>query len=116
LYSDLYLYFIKTTYKLKYLIKKRMSDKIEYSRLLLKRTGQTGQVPTIPTGVTLNEMIPTDLFVGEMYCNVADDALWIRTDNGIYPISLSGLTATTPDLGQVLYEGNFTNGYDSQCG
>jgi len=89
-----------------------MSDKIEYSRLLLKRTGLTGQVPTIPTGTTLNEMIPTDLFIGEMYCNTTDDALWVRTDNGIYPISLSGLTATTPTLGEVLYTSNFSNGFD----
>jgi len=92
-----------------------MADKIEYSRMLVKRTAQTGEVPTIPpiTAVTLNQMIPTDLFVGEFYLNEADDLLWIRTDNGILPISLSGSTGTTnPNLTEVLFEGNATNGYD----
>jgi hypothetical protein len=93
-----------------------MADKIEYSRMLVKRTAQTGEVPTIPpiTADTLNLMIPTDLFVGEFYLNSADDLLWIRTDNGILPIALSGTTGTTatPNLTQVLYEGNATNGYN----
>jgi len=84
-------------------------DKIEYSRLILKRSGISGELPTIPTGTTLNEMIPTDLFVGEMFVNVADDLLWVRTDNQILPISLSGSTGTTtPALIEVLAEGNFT--------
>jgi hypothetical protein len=93
-----------------------MADKIEYSRMLVKRTAQTGQVPTIPpiTADTLNLMIPTDLFVGEFYLNEVDDLLWIRTENGILPIALSGSTGstTTQNLSQVLYEGNATNGYN----
>ena len=93
-----------------------MSDKIEYSRLIVKRTGQTGQVPTIPpiTATTLNDLIPTDIFVGEFYLNSADDLLWIRTDTGILPINLSGSTGSTDNqtLTEVLYEGNATNGYN----
>jgi hypothetical protein len=93
-----------------------MADKIEYSRMLVKRTAQTGEVPTVPpiTAVTLNQFIPTDIFVGEFFLNEADDLLWIRTDNGILPISLSGSTGTTttPNLTQVLFEGNATNGYN----
>jgi len=91
-----------------------MADKIEYSRMLVKRTAQTGEVPTIPpiTATTLNQMIPTDLFVGELFLNEADDLLWIRTDNGILPISLSGSTGSTPNLTEVLFEGNATNGYN----
>ena len=93
-----------------------MADKIEYSRMLVKRTAQTGEVPTVPpiTAVTLNQFIPTDLFVGEFFLNETDDLLWIRTDNGILPISLSGSTGTTttPNLTQVLFEGNATNGYN----
>jgi hypothetical protein len=91
-----------------------MADKIEYSRMLVKRTAQTGEVPTIPpiTATTLNQMIPTDLFVGELFLNEADDLLWIRTDNGILPISLSGSTGSTPSLTEVLFEGNVTNGYN----
>jgi len=90
-----------------------MSDKIEYSRLIMKRSDVTGVVPTIPTGTTLSTFTDTDLFVGEFFLNAADDVMWIRTDNGILPISLSGSTGTTiPTLTQVLYEGNNTNGFD----
>jgi len=91
-----------------------MADKIEYSRMLVKRTAQAGEVPTIPpiTATTLNQMIPTDLFIGEFFLNEADDLLWIRTDNGILPISLSGSTGSTPNLTEVLFQGNATNGYD----
>jgi hypothetical protein len=93
-----------------------MADKIEYSRMLVKRTDQTGEVPTVPpiTATTLNQFIPTDLFVGEFFLNEVDDLLWIRTSNGILPISLSGSTGTTttPTLTQVLFQGNTTNGYN----
>ena len=90
-----------------------MSDKIEYSRLVMKRSDVTGVVPTIPTGTTLSSFTDTDLFVGEFFLNAADDVMWIRTDNGILPINLSGSTGTTiPTLNQVLYEGNTTNGFD----
>ena len=91
-----------------------MSDKTEYSRLLLKRTGISGEVPTIPpiTATTLNEFDATDLFVGEMYVNTADDLLFIRTDSGILPISLSGSTGTTiPDLLTVLSQDNITGAF-----
>lgn len=88
-------------------------DKTEYSRLLLKRSGIPGEVPTFTTGTTLNEMIPTDLFVGEMYLNTADDLMWVRTDNGILPIALSGMTGTTiPTLLEVLGTGNITGGFN----
>jgi hypothetical protein len=93
-----------------------MADKIEYSRMLVKRTDQTGEVPTVPpiTATTLNQFIPTDLFVGEFFLNEVDDLLWVRTSNGILPISLSGSTGTTttPTLTQVLFQGNTTNGYN----
>lgn len=90
-----------------------MADKVEYSRLLLKRTGIPGEVPTYTTGSTLNDMIPTDLFVGEMYLNTADDLMWVRTDNGILPIALSGMTGTTiPTLLEVLGTGNITGGFN----
>jgi alpha-tubulin suppressor-like RCC1 family protein len=92
------------------------TDKIEYSRLLMKRTDQTGEVPTIPpvTAVTLNQFIPTDLMIGEMFVNTADDLMWIRTDNGILQISISGSSGSTQiqDLQQVLFQGNHTDGYN----
>jgi hypothetical protein len=93
-----------------------MADKIEYSRLLMKRTTTSGEIPTIPpiTAVTLNQFTPTDIFVGEFFLNAVDDQLWIRTDNGILPISLSGSSGSTivPSLTQVLFQGNSSGGYD----
>jgi len=89
-------------------------DKIEYSRLLIKRSTTAGETPTIPpiTATTLNQFTPTDVFEGEFFLNSADDLLWVRTENGILPISLSGSTGSTPSLTQVLFQGNVTNGYD----
>jgi hypothetical protein len=93
-----------------------MADKIEYSRLLLKRTNIAGVVPTIPpvSATTLNQFTPTDIFVGEFFANVEDDRLWIRTNTGIVELNTSGSTGTTvvPDLVQVLNEGNNTGGFD----
>jgi len=91
-------------------------DKIEYSRLIMKRSTVSGDVPTVPpiTATTLNDFTPNDIFVGEFFLNAVDDLLWIRTDTGILPIDLSGSTGTTvtPNLTQVLFEGNNTGGYD----
>lgn len=87
-----------------------MSDKIEYSRIRIKRTDNTGIVPTIPTGNTLNEMIDTDLFVGEFFLNTTDDKLWIRSDSGIIELQLSGGTGYTQTLSQTLSNGNITDG------
>ena len=93
-----------------------MADKIEYSRLLLKRTNIAGVVPTIPpvSATTLNQFTPTDLFVGEMFANVEDDRFWIRTNTGIVELNTSGATGTTvvPTLTQVLNEGDNTGGFD----
>lgn len=83
-----------------------MSDKIEYSRLILKRTTDPGIIPTIPTGTTLDTFLPTDLFVGELFLNAVDDKMWVRTDNGIVEISISGSTGSTPTLAEVLNSGN----------
>jgi len=74
-----------------------MSDKIEYSRLLLKRSTQTGVLPTITTGTTLNEFTETDLFVGEMYTNVADDRVFLRTSNGIIEFRTDAYSGGTVD-------------------
>lgn len=87
-----------------------MADKIEYSRLLLKRTTNSGVVPTIPTGSTLNTFTNTDTFVGELFLNVVDDRLWVRTNNGQVEIPLSGGTGFTESLSQTLSNGNTTGG------
>ena len=71
-----------------------MSDKTEYSRLLIKRATETGVVPTIPTGTTLSTFTNTDLFVGEFFLNTTDENLYVRTDNGILQILNSGFTSS----------------------
>lgn len=74
-----------------------MSANFQYSRILLKRSSQTGATPTINTGstdFTDGTWIDTDIMDGELFLNTADDLLWVRTSNGILPISLSGGTTT----------------------
>ena len=88
-----------------------MSDKTEYSRLLVKRTDNSGTIPTIPTGTTLSTFTDTDTFVGEFFLNTTDDRLWVRTDNGQYEIMMSGNTSGyTQNLAQTLIYGNDTQG------
>jgi hypothetical protein len=90
-----------------------MADKIEYSRLLIKRTDNGGISPTIPTGSTLSTFTDTDTFVGEFFLNSTDDRLWVRTDNGQFEIMMSGNTSgNTQNLGQTLVYGNETLGND----
>lgn len=74
-----------------------MLDKTEYSRLVIKRTDETGSVPTIPpiTADTLNQFTPTDIMIGEFFLNQVDDLLWIRTENQIISIPLGAMSAIT---------------------
>jgi hypothetical protein len=68
-----------------------MSVTTEYSRILVKRSTSPGVVPTIPTASTIdNTWVSTDLLVGEIFMNTADDRVWMRTDNGIVEIAVSG--------------------------
>jgi hypothetical protein len=72
-------------------------DKTEYSRLVIKRTNETGSVPTIPplSAITLNQFTPTDIMVGEFFENTVDDKLWLRTENSILPIQLGETSGAT---------------------
>jgi hypothetical protein len=88
-----------------------MADKVEYSRLLIKRSDNFGTIPTIPTGSTLSTFTDTDIFVGEFFLNTADDKLWVRTDSGITELPLSGVTSFSGTLGQTLANGNTTDGF-----
>ena len=74
-----------------------MLDKTEYSRLVIKRTDETGSVPTIPpiTADTLNQFTPTDIMIGEFFLNQVDELLWIRTEQQIISIPIGTLSATT---------------------
>ena len=88
-----------------------MADKVEYSRLLIKRSDNFGTIPTIPTGSTLSTFTDTDIFVGEFFLNTADDKLWVRTDSGIAELPLSGATSFSGTLAQTLANGNTTDGF-----
>jgi hypothetical protein len=74
-----------------------MSANYQYSRLLLKRSTETGATPTINTGSTDhtdNTWTPYDIYPGEMYLNIADDRLWVGTLNGVKEIAVTGGTGT----------------------
>ena len=86
-----------------------MAKKMDYPRVRIKRSTISGVVPTIPTSPkdpldhTINQnttsgWTTTDLYVGEMFMNTADDKLWFRSDNGINLIQYSGSTPTFIDL------------------
>lgn len=65
-----------------------MSDKIEYSRLLLKRSNTSGVTPTITSATTLNDFTQTDLFEGEMFLNTVDEKAFVRMNNSIFEFDL----------------------------
>lgn len=71
-----------------------MSDKIEYSRLLLKRSNQAGVVPTVTTATTLNNFTETDLFDGEMFLNTEDEKAYVRMNQSIFEFDLVGSGST----------------------
>jgi len=71
------------------------------SRIKLKRTLTTGNIPTVLTGSTDNRdgtWTALDIFPAELFVNQADKRLWIGMTDGAYEISLapSGETATRP--------------------
>ena len=65
-----------------------MSDKIEYSRLLLKRSTVSGVTPTVTSATTLNDFTQTDLFEGEMFLNTVDEKAFVRMNNSIFEFDL----------------------------
>ena len=65
-----------------------MSDKIEYSRMLLKRSNVSGVTPTVTSATTLNDFTQTDLFEGEMFLNTIDEKAFVRMNNNILEFDL----------------------------
>jgi hypothetical protein len=65
-----------------------MSDKIEYSRLLQKRSTVAGVIPTVTSATTLNEFSTTDVFEGEIMVNTTDQTAFIRLGNEIKEFDL----------------------------
>jgi hypothetical protein len=65
-----------------------MSIQTDFSRLVNKRSSSTGVVPTIPSTETIDETwIATDLKIGEIFINTADQKIWYRATNGIVEIT-----------------------------
>jgi len=93
-----------------------MLKETKYSRLILKRSDVTTlSATTAPS--TDHTVLPawqtTDVYVGEMFLNSADNKLWIRTTNNIKEIPLidsgdfslnvfTDVSITSPTDGQVL--------------
>lgn len=86
--------------------------KKEYSRIQMKRSSLSGVVPTIPANDEIDETwIDTDLMLGELFINLADDMIWMRTEYGIIDITGGGGGGGgTQSLTQTLAYGNETLG------
>ena len=65
------------------------------SRIRIKRSTVTTQVPTVAPSLdhTDGTWSANDIYVGELYANVADDRLFLRTNNGIREVRLYTPTA-----------------------
>jgi hypothetical protein len=67
---------------------------IQDSRIQLKYTTITGVVPTIPLtdDHTNGTWLPTDLYIGEVFLNAADNLGWWRSETGLVPFGSTGST------------------------
>ena len=61
-------------------------------RIITKYSSFPGEEPTIPISGDHNDgtWLPTDLYVGEMFINVADNKAWVRGMDGIFQIGATG--------------------------
>jgi len=61
-------------------------------RIITKYSSFPGETPTIPISGDHNDgtWLPTDLYVGEMFVNVADNKAWVRGMDGIFQIGATG--------------------------
>ncbi len=61
----------------------------------MKRSALSGTTPTINTASTIdNTWLPTDIQIGELFANVEDDRVFVRTNNGLFEFNV-GPTGTT---------------------
>ena len=68
-----------------------MSKETKYTRIILKRTDVVGLSATTTTSTdhtSLPTWNTTDVYVGELFLNVSDEKMWVRTDNSIKEIPL----------------------------
>ena len=81
----------------------------EYSRFLLKRSLNSGVVPTVPLINEISTFTATDIFEGELFYNVADGILFSRDLAGI---TVVGTPAAPANLLNTLLLGNNTGATD----
>jgi hypothetical protein len=69
----------------------------QYSRIINHAISTSGAVFTVPTSNdhTDETWLATDLYVGEFGVNVTDDKVYVRTSNGIVPLSIGGTGSST---------------------
>ena len=74
-----------------------MSKIEQYSRIINHAISTSGSVFTVPTSNdhTDETWLATDLYVGEFGVNVTDDKVYVRTSNGIIPLSTGATTSGT---------------------
>lgn len=74
-----------------------MSKIEQYSRIINHAISTSGAVFTVPTSNdhTDETWLATDLYVGEFGVNVTDDKVYVRTSNGIIPVSTGATTSGT---------------------
>jgi hypothetical protein len=66
----------------------------EFSRIVLKRSITPGVSPTVPEIDNLNQFLGTDIFEGELFYNVPDKKLYIRSGEEIVLLSTPSDTYT----------------------
>jgi hypothetical protein len=75
----------------------------QYSRIINHAISTSGAVFTVPTSNdhTDETWLATDLYVGEFGVNVTDDKVYVRTSNGIIPVS-TGATGSGTSASNIL--------------
>ena len=81
----------------------------EFRRMIIKVSSITNEVATIPTtnDHTDGSWIATDIYIGELFLNIADDVLQTRTDTGI--VTLGGGASATAFTGLTDTPANYTS-------
>lgn len=84
----------------------------DFSRMRMKRSTIPGTVPTIPPVLDINTFLNTDIFPGELFYNMPDNKLYTSDGTNINLIVTGSGPGGAPTLGQVLLNGNTSDGTD----
>lgn len=82
----------------------------DFSRMRMKRSTIPGTVPTIPPVLDINTFLNTDIFPGELFYNMPDNKLYTSDGTNINLIVTGAGPGGAPTLGQVLLNGNTSDG------